>query len=307
MLTFNPEIYGSKARRSALADYLELLVLRRSEPIRKGAIADLVEQNEDQVLYSDHFIPVHGSRTVPTAGEVADSVFALLAYRSDTLGDAYPFNSSFDRIESVTLVPHHSQYLLFLGITVAHAYGLVAGNDVASVFEYAVERAVATKVGLGTAFWRHHLAGRSFWEAVASAAQHSELEAVAPGVNVAVSAWAKDEGLDVLGHLWWNDDRQGRWVFIGQATVGKSDTWEKKATDVRAPQWRKLLGLEFYPQRFLAVPHHIEADHWADLLYHESVLLDRLRLSQALEEVTPEEAAYVDLVLTADVEPLFPY
>ena len=306
MLVFDPDVYGTYARRSALADYIELIALLGGLPVRKAEIADFVEQNGDEGLYVKHFLPVGQSRSIPSSGEVADSVFTALSYRQDTLGSAYPFNSSLDQIERIPRESHHHPYLFLLALTVAHAYAVSTEVSIDSIFEVAVETAIARRVGLGTAFWRHRQPGVTFSEAVAMAASAIDLKAIPEDSHAVVSTWAQDEGLDVLGHLSWNDDRAGQWVFVGQATVGQSDTWKQKASEVRVPQWSDLLGLQLPASGFLAVPHHVEPDHWAHLLYSNRVLLDRLRLVQAIDVGDDHVTEFAEFLLSFEVESLFP-
>jgi hypothetical protein len=130
------------------------------------------------------------------------------------------------------------------------------------------------------------------------------LLAANPGAPVPVSLAANDEGLDVLAHADWRDSRAGRWVFVGQATVAKSDQWESKASDASASQWMDLLSERLRPAGFLAVPHHIQNDHWSHLLYTDRLLLDRLRLCPWLTPVAADELEFVHLCGEIEVEAL---
>ena len=71
---------------------------------------------------------------------------------------------------------------------------------------------------------------------------------------------AHDEGVDLLCHLGWEEDlRPGTWAFIGQVTVGRSDTWEEENQGNRArSNGSSLPAPGFHPSPFLAVPHHVE-------------------------------------------------
>ena len=71
--------------------------------------------------------------------------------------------------------------------------------------------------------------------------------------------WAHDEGVDVLCHLGWEEDlRPGTWGFIGQGTVGRSDSWSTKIKEPSPREWKIFIGTRVPPSAFLAVPHHVE-------------------------------------------------
>lgn len=107
---------------------------------------------------------------------------------------------------------------------------------------------------------------------------------------------AHDEGVDVLGHLWWGDHRPGRWVFLGQVTCGKSNTWPEKSREPAVGQWRALLGMHVNPHVFLAVPHHVpeRAAEYLAQKHESGMLLDRLRICLWKEDLLPEEEQLLD-------------
>ncbi len=107
---------------------------------------------------------------------------------------------------------------------------------------------------------------------------------------------AQDEGVDVVGHLWWGDHRPGRWVFLGQVTCGKSNTWRAKSTEPGVGQWRALLGMHVNPHVFLAVPHHVpeRAAEYLAQKHEAGMLLDRLRICAWKAKLLPDEEKLLD-------------
>lgn len=94
-------------------------------------------------------------------------------------------------------------------------------------------------------------------------------------------------------------------MFVGQATVGKSDRWYGKMGDVSPEQWAGLILEKVLPQPFLAVPHHIERDHWAYLIDNKKqVLIDRLRLAPWLTAERENEGEFVRSISELEVEGL---
>lgn len=119
-------------------------------------------------------------------------------------------------------------------------------------------------------------------------------------------ARAHDAGVDVLGHLGWeNGLRPGTWAFIGQVTVGKSDTWTRKIEEPGPQPWSRRLGAWIPPLPFLAVPHHVEGPTM-EMPASEgpAVVLDRLRVVRFKNGNGAEEREIIRAVADQEVAPL---
>lgn len=117
------------------------------------------------------------------------------------------------------------------------------------------------------------------------------------------SRWAQDTGVDTIGHVSWGDTRGGAWTVIGQATCARSDAWEGKLDEPKSAVWSHFLNVLPHPMVFLAVPHHVEANHLNVLVQAErGIVLDRLRLSRFRSEIVSGEEALVEAVLEAELD-----
>src|SRR5688572_9589857 len=87
-------IYGTYAKTSALADYMEVCALR-SLRISKGTLADLVGDRDWQlrelIIGPDEDAPDRLPDKVDLARDVSDRVFATLRERQLALQGSYPF------------------------------------------------------------------------------------------------------------------------------------------------------------------------------------------------------------------------
>jgi hypothetical protein len=317
------DAYGTYARASNLADYLELLALQ-GESLLESELEDLVRDREWVVrLENELFI---GPAAEPrdefddadpvTEGPAAENdgapqsarVFDVLQQRGELLGEFYPFEVS-NRVSLKAGVDvRQSNYVALLALTTAHAHKIEvrpnpgeAPIDPKQVLEAVVVRALE-RLGLTCANVGEISRGAiDFRETVTRAGTAVGLS---PTPLAAVSLTnANEEGVDALAHLALADQRAGHWVFIGQVTCGKSDTWKGKLDEPKAPDWKLYLNILVGPQGFLAVPHHVEAQHLTKLVQGgDRMVLDRIRLTRFSPGVSENELAIINAVLDAGTE-----
>ncbi len=306
-----PDTYGPYARASLLADYVELLALK-GQPVKRATLADFLADNgwNLELIQSSDSERVDGESSVLSerldeAHEVASVVFRQMDERRDVLAARYPFEITDDEIvldRGVDL--ETSAYTAVLALTIAHAFSVNSMHRPHEMFEQIV-LAVLQARGLasaGVAVRRRE--GGSFEEALRIACGEVGLKANPDAAPRRVRA--HDEGVDVLCHLGWEDDlRPGAWGFIGQVTVGRSDSWATKINEPSPDQWKLFTGTWVPPASFLAVPHHVERPTMEFLtLKGRAVVLDRLRLVGFKDGIEAGEQELIRTVIEEEVEPL---
>ena len=284
-------IVATFARFSAVADYLELYALSRSGLVVREPDLERRFENDGVRISS----PL--DQTIPDATRAASIVFDVLLERARILGDLYPFIVSRQEGLSARRPRRIRTYRVLLALTTAHAFHVSKKPDPKKLFEGLVERTLR-RLGLRTTTTgTSRKRGRGGFQAVLqTACTDVGLKASVDGVIL--SRAAKDENVDTLAHLDFQDQRRGRWTFIGQATVGESSNWEAKAKEPSPKVWQDLIADTHRPSVFLAVPHHVEPLHLESMHQREdAIVLDRLRL--ALQDVAPE-ATERELVSAVD-------
>ena len=307
----NVDVYGTYARASAVADFVELLALHELRPSR-AAIADYIGDLSWGAKIHETFLTPEeivgsdddsGEGLGSDAEDATERVFTLLADRNASLGEQYPFRLDLDegRLEVADSAP--SPYLALLAITVAHAFKIGGGPNPRTVFEDTVSQALASAGHKSINFSRLRKDHGSFGEALTAAGPYLGLRPVPRAAPVSGSA--QDAGADVLAHVsagYIPGSSVGAWTLVGQVTCGQSDTWGKKLGEVEVPAWKARLGSVVPPQAFLAVPHHAEHRHLLTLVTNsEQMVLDRLRLARMLNQVSGDERAILDAVLNTPV------
>lgn len=290
------DIYGTDGRTAALADLVEF----RAAKGRGMSVADLAD------LISEMGWTSRPSRQLimtedddDAADPLASQAFSLLEERREVLRDRYPFEFALGQLRLKTGTDLASNpYFALLSIAIAHAWKVPCGSVTPQA---ALESMVAdafgvrlSAVGLGTGDRN----GRSFVENLREGA--SAIGLVASANPTPRRVRAKDAGVDTLAGYIWPDRRPGHWVMVGQVTCGQTDTWAAKLSEPKPAIWKAYLQEPLTPQRFLAVPHHVDSRFFLYLHQQdEGLIVDRLRLASVLETPSPPAIAVANAVMLA--------
>jgi hypothetical protein len=326
----NIDAYGTYARASALADYLELCALLRA-PMLKAALEDMVAdrwERKTNELFSEGTGGSDGLQSTSDdleldpesepdvdpklgdgdASQFSQRVFDLLDERAALLASSYPFTVGDDSVAARDDTDTStSMYVVLLSVALAHAYKVKVRDDndgpldVKQVLEETVTRVLQRISPPAINVGKVSRDEKEFPKTVAAAAAFVGLKA-SPEVATYKKS-ANEEGVDVLAHLPVGDIRTGVWTFLGQVTCGESDTWEGKIAEPKEPLWKARLNTGVGPQCFLAVPHHVEPTHLGHLVAGSGrVVVDRLRLARADLTPSSDEKRVVEAVLATGVE-----
>ena len=315
ILSPEPDTYGPYARASLLADYVELTALK-GRPVKRATVADFLADSDSRWdldliepvgngFLDDDERPEDLPERLADADEKASTVFRQLEERRHVLADRYPFEITED-VASLgpELDREANPYVAVLALTIAHAFNVASGVRPEALFERTVTGVLRARglSSVGLAAVRRE-AG-SFERALQAACERIGLKA-APDAAPRRRR-AHDEGVDVLCHFGWEQDlRPGTWGFIGQVTVGRSDSWSEKIREPSPNQWKQFIGSRVPPSPFLAVPHHVERQTMEWLTSTGgAIVLDRLRLVRFKRENEVDEREVIQAVLQEEVEPL---
>lgn len=308
-----PDTYGQYARASLLADYVELLALK-GQPVRRATVADFLSDNDAE--WDLELIQAPGNdrsdeqavdlaKRIDVAGERASIVFHQLDERRRVLANRYPFKIARDQVSiDQDVDPESNAYVAVLALTIAHAFRVNSPSHPAYLFEEAVTNVLQERGLKSVEFAALRRKSGNFEKALTAACQKVGL--IAAPDAVARRKRAHDEGVDVICHLAWEQDlRPGSWGFIGQVTVSRSDSWNKKIKEPSPTLWARRIGTIIQPLPFLAVPHHVERPMMEWLTGEgPAVVLDRLRLVMFKREIKANELEIIRAVVREEVEPL---
>lgn len=300
MIEADVDRYGTLARASSMADYLELLALN-GRVCRRAELEDLIRDrgfSNKQVSKID--LPDALEDDEPVS--LSEAAYDCLDERADEV-TGYPFardTSGQVRYTSGSR-PEDLPYIALLSISLAHAYSVETADIPNRVFETMVARAMGAH-GMKVAQMGAS-GGQNFVERLAIASGELEVPADAGASSRRKSS--NDNRVDIIGHLSWRDTRPGRWLYLCQATCAKSDEWLAKMKEPSPESWKRIFGNLALPQAFLAVPHHVEWRTLYDLTFDDGrIVVDRLRLANLLESTTVAEKDIIARVLQSPVETL---
>ncbi len=303
-----PDTYGQYARASLIADYVELLALKH--PVRRGIVEDFFADNHwnlELLQPSEGDFSHYPRETLEgrldEAHDLASIVFGQIEERCRLLSRRYPFAITEGLVSLKPDLDREScPYVAMLSLTVAHAFNVGLSHKPEELFEHIVTKILNDRGLLSAGVATLRRSRGSFEKALCAACNQVGLKSV-PN---AAPRYEKghDEGVDVLSHMSWEEDpRSSAWVFIGQATVGRSDIWSKKINEPNPGRWAQFICIRNRPLPFLAVPHHVERQMMEKLAF-DGVVLDRIRLVRFKNENDREEREIIRAVAQECVEPL---
>ncbi|WP_347755641.1 hypothetical protein [Agrococcus sp. ProA11] len=303
--------YGKYARASLLADFLELIALRRGSALQTDLQLSLERDNWHRVrrgLFTvdpdfelDQVEELEGEDGTEDPGDAdwPQWAMALIRQRLDVLGTSYPFRVLSDGIEARS-DSASSEYSRLLALTLAHVHSAPLENDPRETFELVVVASLGSaglrSVGMGTATSKGKAFPLQLQESAAAVGLFS-----AP-VPKPAKVFAKDAGVDAIAVLHWGDRRPGQLILIAQATMTESAQWERKIAEPKAHHWANYLLEAVNPISMLAVPYHVEDDHFRYLLAPGATIVDRLRLVGKLGPVSVGEVEALTWLRSAQLE-----
>lgn len=296
--TIDPEIHGADLRISCLADFVELEAFKEGASRTEAEIADFIgDCNWERLLapryeggelnFAQHADAQESSR------ERAAAVLVVIEQRRNFLGDFYPFDLGPGR--RVQPSRDANAYLWYLFVSLLHGLDIPDIPRPSQEFEKVVATCLITAglpaLTVGTAAGFGNFA--------------TKVDGIAegfPGLVVTVdeavvSRSQNDAGIDTFGMFrCGRDNRHAQWAFIGQSTVGKSDSWSMKIHEPKPLFWRDVFGRRIIPIPFFATPHHIPDDYLFSLDYHGRCLLDRIRLATWTKELPDSFDTYANAI-----------
>lgn len=283
----DPEIYGKDLRISCLADFLEQQAVKGNPSMSKSDLADLIENKRWHILLEPRLegagmdfqrLGDAQDQSIERAGEV----FQLIARRQQLLTDLYPFDISGNR---VIRTRDANSYIWFLSVSLLHGLSAEFGTKPSRDFEGTVTECLIS-AGLPSVTVGTSVCERDFKAKVDAIASHFP-ELVNTVQDAVISRSQQDGGIDTFSMLHCKgDNRHGQWAFIGQSTVGKTESWAKKIHEPKPNLWNKIFGERIIPLPFFATPHHI-TDEYLKALHqdHQSCIIDRIRLVSWMKNI----------------------
>lgn len=301
MAKIEPSIdkYGTYARASFFADYLEVVSLRDGR-VKLSSLRDLIVETYPRIkrILQPEDFDVDQADWQPS--DLADEAWTCILQRADLLQELYPFVINREVLRpSPGLVPVDSPYVSLLAITVSHAFSLMQ----ASVVEHLLEDVVGDSLeNVGLKVGRVGPLSRSngFNFARTMSALGDALAIPINGNGSARRHNANDEDVDIVAHLDWGAHRAGRWIFIGQVTCAVSDDWRSKAQEPAVNDWQKFFGEVIAPVPFLAIPHHADDLTFKYVTSKAVNVLDRTRIVPNLQANTDAQRKVIEALMTAD-------
>lgn len=268
---FRPSVNQHNVDIDSMCDWIEGSIVFIDDNISHTDVMDILFENH---IYSNQ---TRASVLITDAWDELDR-------RSKKLGKGAPFRINARRIVRQIVwqeVPAYSFSLLLAIHGRYPAWSSLLGESYIEqglLFERLTEECMS-KIG-----WKTFLTGWSAANAggkghvVARVANHLKESEIPGAVKTWISAYAKDEGLDLVCTKPFNDDQGGRPAFFIQCASGSN--WSGKIHTPDPEVWRRVIDFTTIPQRGMSMPFALsETDFKRFAGRVNGVMLDRFRLS----------------------------
>lgn len=301
--TIDPDIYGADLRVSCVADFLELEAFTSGTSRTEADLADYIGDFDLQRLLEPRYKGGEldeydrPGESQERSRERASAVFTLLEQRESILGERYPFEVSGGR--RLRRINDADVYLWYLFVSLSHALDVpgvpVPSTEFEKIVAVGLSEAGLPSLTVGTS------TGAGNFQAKVNAMTAYFAGLVATVDDVVISRHQNDGAIDSFGMFeCGSDKRHGQWAFIGQSTVGKSESWLKKIYEPNSKFWSSVFGQRLVPIPFFATPHHIQDDYLISLSKHDRCMLDRIRLVN-WTQVAPASFAGYEAIMSGVV------
>lgn len=296
-VTLCEDNYGQNMMESSLADWLELAALQNVRSLW-SVIVDSWEDVGIGRYDRSNVIPTGASESETL--DYYNMVRVEIQMRSTYLDDKYPF--IFNNFDSLVVKPgfniKNSSYIDYLCVSLLKGFRISESGPllklITTYFEQLVNASVSSRIK-ASGGWRHlktavmgtSMGGESFDERLLSTA--STLGLAGDPTRATRSAKAKDDGVDIISGIVWDDGGRLDELFLVQAACGKSSEWAKKLDRVHNQKWAEYLSELAVPRSVIAVPYHMteRARSMTIDSYGNHSYLDRLRLVDLAGRFTP--------------------
>lgn len=233
-----------------------------------------------------------------------DLLVGEIARRSALAPASYPFSVTEAGLQRTSDHPTFYDFLLIASHEEAQFRLDDDFNEANLLFDLIAREALRCLVGsnsTGVRFeWRVLDGGPGpFGEALSWLADQLDI----PEGNATRRAQRKDGGVDVVAWQPFRDGRTSYPLILAQCTLQMR--YQRKGSDIELDLWKAWIRFGADPMTALVIPFVVPLsdDRWSEMRYTVSVIVDRMRLCELLEDVdsdsvTPEVADWIRTQVT---------
>jgi len=263
-------VEAHNVNREIVCDWIEGSVLFDDDSL---SISDIVDSLCDNGVYADQDF----------AAQLVADIWSMLAQRRKWLGRGSPFRLSgrkIDRIRSWEEAPALSFCMVLTFSGLYEKWANASGSNYIKqghLFEKLTKECLES---LGWVVyqtgWASGIHTQLFKDIVEGVAAHLSEPFIVEAM-VEVYDDANEEGLDLVCHPPFRDNRGGKPVYLVQCASGSNWTQKRKTPDIEV--WRKLISFSADPARAFAVPFSLEEKEFLKTCNRvNGMVLERYRL-----------------------------
>ena len=256
--------------REIVCDWIEGSILFGNDSL---SISDIVDSLCDNGVYADQDF----------AAQLVADVWSMLAQRRKWLGRGSPFRLSGRRIDRIRSWEEAPALSFCMVLTFSGLYEKWANASGSNYIKQGHLFEKLTKECLESLGWVVYQTGwasgihtQLFKDIVEGVAAHLSEPFIVEAM-VEVYDDANEEGLDLVCHLPFRDNRGGKPVYLVQCASGSNWTRKRKTPDIEV--WRKLISFSADPARAFAIPFSLAEKEFLKTCNRvNGMVLERYRL-----------------------------
>lgn len=296
-----------------VADLCEIIALFENTPVSRGDIESFITTKGGEGLFQE-LNAANDAETNERIQALTEDAFQHLRYRQTAFGRWYPFSVEHDVIElKADYDDYHRVYVAFLSQSRLKMFERPYRARAAAEFEALCREALP---GLFPAWNIYHFGagglhrpqfGNKLKDALRVLADKTKDKLILDHVNELSEQNVGDAGIDLVALYEWNDAAAAVPSVFCQCAA-QQEGWPEKRFEANPLSLERFFSFFHKPATILFIPicYRVPTGGWIGSDAHQSILIDRLRLTELLDRRLDEGARVVAdfvAVMAATIEP----
>lgn len=275
-----------------IADLCEIVCLFENAPVARGDIESYINSKGGEGLFRE-LDAGNDTETNERIQGLTEDAFQHLLYRQVAFGRWYPFRVEHDVIELTDAFDdYHRLYSMLLSYSRLKMFSRPDRTRYAADFEIICREALH---GLLPSWNVYHFGagglhraqfGNKLKEALRALADKTKDHLVADHVEELSEQDTGDAGIDLVAIYEWGDAAKSVPSMFCQCAA-QQESWPEKRFEASPLSLEKYFSFFHKPSTALFIPvcYRAPTGHWVNADGHQSILIDRLRLTELFDNL----------------------
>jgi hypothetical protein len=280
-----------------VADLCEIIAYFEETEVSRGDIKIFIAEKCGEVLFRELELERDESAEINARIQTfTEDAFLHLRYRMRVFGDWYPFNVQDNVISPVDTTNRRRIYAALLGYSRLKMFTRAERQNFAGLFESLCYHAASGLfpgwriIHFGTSGADRPDFGNKLKIALEKLSEKLRDPTVKQYVDEISEHDSGDAGIDIVVIKEWSDSAQAVPVYFGQCAA-QQENWPEKVFEAHHVNLEKYFSFFHKPGALIFIPvcYRNPDGKWVNLDGHQFILIDKLRITEMLEQVIYDE------------------